>query len=145
MATRQNAWAVDAEVRRRKELSAIHVLKTQAAMTEDEYRAMLASVTGKDSAGELNQVERRRVLDYFARMGVKSTARIRRENLGERAPLFTKIDALLEAAGRDRAYLKSMVRRMTGAEDLGACGAMQLQKLVVALTMDANRHGRAYA
>jgi len=140
-----NRKYIDREALRKKEIAAIHVLKTQAAMTDDEYRAMLQGVAGKTSAADLDDAGRRRVLDHFARLGVKSTARMRRDRVGgDRRVLLSKIDALLKAANRDRQYLQSMVKRITGADALEFCDPIRLQKLVVALTLDADRHGRYY-
>jgi len=142
---RNTARQIDPEVLRKREIAAIHVLKSQAGMSDDEYRALLEGVTGKSSAADLDRAERRRVLDRFAKMGVKSTARMRRDRVGgDRQALLAKIDAQLAAAGRDRRYLATMVKRVTGADALEFCDPLRLQKLVIALTLDANRHGRAY-
>ena len=130
--------------RRRNDLAAIHVLKTQAGMTEDEYREMLHAIAGKRSAAELDDVERRRVFDYFIRLGVKSTARGKRDRVGsDRHRLLAKIDAQLAAAGRDREYLAGMVKRIAKVDALEFCDQHALSKLVAALAIDAKRHGRA--
>jgi len=140
-----NRQYIDREAIRKKEIAVIHVLKAQAAMRDDEYRAMLHAVAGKSSAADLDDAGRRRVLDHFARMGVKSTARMRRDRVGgDRRALLAKIDALLQVAGRDRRYLATMIKRITGADALEFCDPLRLQKLVIALTLDANRHGREY-
>jgi len=140
-----NRQYIDRAAIRKKEIAVIHVLKAQAAMRDDEYRAMLHSVAGKTSAADLDDAGRRKVLDHFARLGVKSTARMKRERVGgDRRSLLAKIDALLKAAGRDRRYLATMIKRITGADALEFCDPLRLQKLVIALTLDANRHGREY-
>jgi len=142
---RRYTRTVDQDAIRKKEIAAIHVLKAQAGMSDDEYRAMLLGVTGKASAADLDERERSQVLDRFAKLGVKSTARMRRDRVGgDRRQMLAKIDALLVAAGRDRAYLRSMVKRIAGVDALEFCDPMRLQKLIVALTLDADRHGRAY-
>ncbi len=133
------------KAQRNKEIAAIHVLKSQAGMSEDEYRAMLFNVTGKKSAADLDPFERRRVYDYFARLGVKTSARKKQDRVGQdRRRLLAKIDAQLAAAGRDRAYLKSMVKRIAKVDALEFCDVEALKKLVAALAIDANRHGRHY-
>lgn len=130
---------------RNRDLAAIHVLKAQAGMTEDEYRTMLQSVTGKTSAKDLTDAERRRVFNYFTRLGVKSTARAKLDRVGaDRRRLLAKIDAQLAAAGRDRTYLASMVKRVAKVDAIEFCDTDGLQKLVAALAIDAQRHGRAY-
>lgn len=131
--------------RRRNDLAAIHVLKTQAGMTEDEYREMLNATTGKRSAAELNDAQRRRVFDYFSRLGVKSTARSKLDRVGgSRRRLLAKIDAQLAAAGRDRRYLDGMVKRIAKVDALEFCDEQALSRLIAALAIDAKRHGRAY-
>jgi len=110
------------EALRKKEIAVIHVLKAQARMDDDQYSAMLHAVTGKTSAADLDDGQRRKVLDHFARLGVKSTARMRRERVGgDRRPMLAKIDALLTASGRDRRYLAGMIKRVTGADALEFC------------------------
>lgn len=131
--------------RRRNDLAAIHVLKTQAGMTEDEYREMLNATTGKRSAAELNDAQRRRVFYYFSRLGVKSTARSKLDRVGgNRRRLLAKIDAQLAAAGRDRRYLDGMVKRIAKVDALEFCDEQALSRLIAALAIDAKRHGRAY-
>ncbi len=127
----------------RNPLAAIHILKTQAGMTDDEYRTMLQTVTGKSSAKDLDAREQRRVFDYFARLGVKSTARAKLDRVGsDRRRLLAKIDAQLAAAGRDREYLAGMVKRIAKVDAIEFCDTDGLSKLIAALAIDAQRHGR---
>lgn len=131
--------------RKRNDLAAIHVLKARAGMSDDEYRQMLLTVTGKRSAAELDDTERRRVFDYFGRLGVKSNSRQRRDRVGQdRQRLLAKIDAQLAAAGRDRTYIAGMVKRVAKVDAIEFADTDGLQRLVAALAIDAERHGRAY-
>lgn len=136
----------DEATQARKALAAIHVLKKQACMTEDEYRAMLLAQTGLASCKDMSLAQLKRVLDHFARLGVKSTARLRRERVGgaSRQRLIAKLNAQLAAAGRNRTYLNGMIKRIAKVDALEFCDEAALSKLVAALAYDAKRHGRAY-
>ncbi|MGE8615743.1 MAG: phage protein GemA/Gp16 family protein [Achromobacter veterisilvae] len=130
---------------RKKAISAIHALKNQAGMSEDEYRTMLRAQTGKGSCSDMDIVELRRVLDHFARLGVKSVARRKLDRVGiSRQRLLAKLTAQLSAAGRDRRYLDGMVKRIAKVDALEFCDEQALSKLIAALAIDAERHGRAY-
>lgn len=130
----------------RKALAAIHVCKKQAAMTDDEYRAMLLAQTGLTSCKGMSMAQLKRVLDHFASLGFTSTARKQRERVGgaSRQRLMSKLTAQLAAAGRSRAYLDGMVKRIAKVDALEFCDEAALSKLVAALAYDAKRHGRAY-
>ncbi len=53
-------------------LAAIHVAKKQLGMQEDDYRAVLARVTGKRSSKDMDEAERGRVLAEFKRLGFQN-------------------------------------------------------------------------
>lgn len=130
---------------RKRAITAIHVLKTQAGMGDDEYRTMLQAQTGKASCKDMDIAQLRRVLDHFARLGVKSAGRKRLDRVGSsRQRLLAKLTAQLSAAGRDRSYLDGMVKRIAKVDALEFCDEQALSKLVAALAKDADRHGRAY-
>lgn len=134
----------DLVVERKRAITAIHVLKAQAAMPDEDYRTMLVAQTGKASCAEMEIGELRRVLEQFARLGIKSAARGKRDRVGrDRHRLLAKIDAQLAAAGRDREYLAGMVKRIAKVDALEFCDETALGKLVAALAIDAKRHGRA--
>ncbi|WMD23081.1 regulatory protein GemA [Achromobacter seleniivolatilans] len=132
-------------VARKRAISAVHVLKTQAGMSDDEYRAMLQAQTGLTSSKDLDIAQLRRVLDHFARLGVKSQGRAKLDRVGtSRQRLLAKLTAQLNAAGRDRRYLDGMVKRIAKVDALEFCDEHALSKLIAALAIDAKRHGRAY-
>ena len=130
---------------RKRAITTIHVLKAQAGMDDDDYRTMLHAQTGKASCKDMDIVELRRVLDHFARLGVKSQSRQRLDRVGQsRQRLLAKLTAQLSAAGRDRKYLDVLVKRIAKVDALEFCDEQALSKLIAALAIDANRHGRAY-
>ncbi len=129
-----------------KAIAAIHVLKKQAGMSDDEYRAMLLTQTGHASCKEMSLDHLQCVLDHFARLGIKSNARKRRERVGgsSRQRLMAKLSAQLAAAGRNRNYLDGMVKRIAKVDALEFCDETALSKLIAALAVDAKRHGRVF-
>lgn len=131
---------------RTKAIAAIHVLKKQAGMNEDEYRTMLLAQGGQASCKDMDLRQLKLVLDHFARLGVKSSARQRRERVGggSRQRLMAKLNAQLAAAGRDRQYLDAMVKRIAKVDALEFCDEQALSKLVAALAIDAKRRGMNY-
>ena len=97
-------------------LSAIHVAKKQLGLDDDTYRAMLVTITGKNSAVALTETERGIVLDEMRRRGFKPGSK------GGRKPLEGKFAKKLQAlwiAGwnlglvrnRDDAALIAFVKR----------------------------------
>ncbi len=59
------------ENRRRSELGKIHLARKGRGLDDAVYREILQRVTGKSSAGDLDQAERGKVLDEFKRMGFR--------------------------------------------------------------------------
>lgn len=141
---------------RTRELAAIHVAKKQLGMDEDAYRDLLFALTRKRSAGELDQAERRRVLDHFRKLGItrpvtgRNAAPSRSTDHGkkpavpaERQPLVDKLEALLAADGKPWNYVRAMAKRMYGVEQLEWARADQLRGLVAALEYSRRRKARA--
>lgn len=118
----------DTDLRRKKELAKIHVAKKVLALDDDTYRAMLLKVTGKDSAGDLSQVQRTKVLDHLKTLGFKDEKR-RHPRAGTRpadeSPEGAKIRALWlalfqlgEVQDSREAAIDAFVKRMTGKDSL---------------------------
>lgn len=57
-----------------KHFSIIRVAKAQVGMSEDDYRALLRSITGQESAKALTPKTFKVLMDRFERMGFRSTA-----------------------------------------------------------------------
>ncbi len=98
-------------------LAAIHVARKQLGLDEETYRAVLVRVTGKDSAGAMDEAERRRVVDELRRQGFKPA------KSALEGPFAKKLQALWIAAWnlglvRDRrdAAMLAFVKRQTGIE-----------------------------
>ncbi|WP_047257984.1 gp16 family protein [Chromobacterium subtsugae] len=127
-------------------LALIHIAKTELAMEDDDYRAMLLSVGGVASSKDLSPKGVDRVLAHMKRCGWQPKGGKRpspRPRVGQsREALVGKIEALLAEAGRPWGYADAMAQRMYGVELAGWLAPMQLHSLVAALTYDAKRHGR---
>lgn len=142
-----------ADTARKTELAMIHVAKKQLALADDEYRSIMAGVTGKHSAADLDAPGRRKLLDYFKKIGFKARSKAggrARPRVGaERAPLMRKIEAQLAEAGRPWAYADGVVKRLfattTRVERIEFCDAAHLAKVVAALAFDAKRRAKKSA
>ena len=49
--------------------AAIHVLKSKLRMTDDDYRALLQTLTGKSSSKDMTDAEQRAVRDHLQSLG----------------------------------------------------------------------------
>lgn len=73
-------------------LAAIHVARKQLGLDDDTYRAMLVRVTGKDSAGKMNEAERQRVVEELRKRGFKKSSTPARSRAA--GPYRAKLQAL---------------------------------------------------
>ncbi|MFO1421202.1 MAG: regulatory protein GemA [Candidatus Competibacteraceae bacterium] len=128
---------------RARDLKIIHAARRQMAWDETTYRAILERVAGKASAAILTAMERKAVLDEFARLGWRAkTAKGHRRpgNVpADRAPLMAKVEALLADAGRPWSYADGCARNMFALESIRFCDADQLRRVVAALAYDQKR------
>lgn len=136
---------------RKTDLAKIHIASAALGMETEAYRGMLREVGDVDSARDLDEQGRRRVLQHLHRLGWRAqppAQSTRPEYPPERGPMIYKVDAMLLAAGRDRAYIEQgILPRMFGdaaPKRLEWCSPDQLRKVIAALNYDAKRRaGRA--
>lgn len=133
-------------------IAAIHVLKSKLSLTDDDYRALLQSLTGKRSAKDLSAAEQRQVRDHLQslgqRMGVVQAATQRRPLSAaqfdrlkkETRPKERKVWALwnqLHRGGKienpSAASLHAWVERQVGVSALRFATDPQLDTLIEAL------------
>lgn len=102
-------------------LAAIHVGKKQLGLEDDDYRALLGRITGKRSAGALNEAERSKVLEEMRRLGFKPQSKGSRGTLEGR--YAKKLVALWISAwelgivrNRSDKALIAFVKRQTGMD-----------------------------
>lgn len=137
-------------------IAAIHVLKSQLRLSDDDYRALLVNLTGKTSSKDCTLAQRdqvRKHMEHLAeRMGV---ARPRRDDrradqqrgYAQRArPLERKVWALWYALGRagkldspTPAALQAWVRRQWCVDHVRFCSDEQLHSLIESLKLWGGR------
>ncbi|TAN12923.1 MAG: regulatory protein GemA [Burkholderiaceae bacterium] len=128
-----------------KHLAAIHVLKGKLQLSDDDYRALLANLTGQTSSKALSDAERGRVRDHMQKLAEKLGVAAPRpagwqKTYREATPMERKVWALWNALGREGRIknpspqaLRAWVKRQTGMDDLKFCSWPQLSGLIEAL------------
>jgi len=124
---------------RRSKLATIHIGKKQLGMTDDEYRLMLASVAGVDSAKDCDDEALNRVIDRMRELGFRPQRKRRARPAPEREALVRKVRALLANYRRPDGYADSMAKHMFGVDRFEWLEADQLRRLVAALEIDRRR------
>ena len=133
-------------------IAAIHVLKSQLRLSDDDYRALLANLTGKTSSKDCTLAQRNQVrkhMEHLAeRMGVARPRRAdQQRGYAQRArPLERKVWALWYALGRagkldspTPAALQAWVRRQWGVDHVRFCSDEQLHSLIESLKLWGGR------
>jgi phage gp16-like protein len=124
----RNPLKVEPDLRRRKELAKIHLGAQAIGLKDDAYRDMLRLVTGKDSAGDLNQAERVKVLEHLKSKGFadrpkppKRAGTRPRDESAEASKiraLWLALFQLGEVQDSSEAAMEAYVKRMTGKDAL---------------------------
>ncbi len=130
---------------RKKDLALIHAAKTRLGLDDELYRDTLESLTGKRSAGELNDAERATVMQA---LGVKKQYKKiwHKPRVGvpnDKIRMVKKIYAML--GDRPITYVESMLKHMFGGDapdKLEWATPKQLHKVVAALVYDQQRNGQ---
>ena len=137
---------------RYRDLKKIHIGKKQLCGQDTAaYRDMLEAVAGQRSAADLDAAGRRKVLDHLRACGVEfhpAGQQPRPPADPERAPLISKIRALLADSARPEAYAEAILRRQTGhghRTPLEWGNPSQLHDVVAALMYDQKRRRRQLA
>ncbi|WP_024302248.1 gp16 family protein [Pseudogulbenkiania sp. MAI-1] len=129
-------------------LAKVHIARKELGLQDDAYRALLAQVTGKTSAKDLDDQALEKVLAHFKKCGwqpAKSIAKKhgqRPQTVKSREAYIDKIEALLADAGRHWSYAQALASRMFGVEKLEWCDDGQVKSVMVALEIESRRHGR---
>lgn len=132
-------------------IAAIHVLKSQLQLSDDDYRALLANLTGKTSSKDLPLAQRSAVRDHMQklaeRMGVVQPTKQRPHTAAKfdqlkraASPKERKVWALWHQLGRDgvvrnpsAAALHAWVERTVQVSALRFANDVQLDALIEAL------------
>jgi phage gp16-like protein len=120
-----------------KEKALIHVAKAQLGLSDDDYRAMLASV-GVESSTQLDHMQFEDLMKRFESVGFKPKTRrpprMRRQPGDPKTPLVRKINAILLDEGLTEAYANGIAKRMFGIQSFLWLNQEQLWKVVAALS-----------
>jgi phage gp16-like protein len=139
------------DLRRKKELAKIHLGKKALAMDDDTYRSMLIRVTGRDSAGDLDQAQRTKVLEYLKSRGFDDV-RTKPKRAGKRPladgaeaskmrALWLALYQLGEVQDSSEAALAKYAQRMTGKAALQWLDQRDVAKVINTLRAWAERVG----
>ena len=135
-------------------IAAIHTLKSKLGLSDDDYRALLVNLTGKNSSKALGAQEQARVRDHMQALGerlgvlVPTRRRSFAQTRAAASPRERKVWALWHQLHRDGVVrdasarsLRGFVERQTGGvSDLRFCNAVQLDAVIEALK-DWQRRG----
>lgn len=129
-------------------IAKIHVAKTQLALDDDNYRAILQRVAGQDSCKKCNLLQLQKIMAEMERLGFEPT----RKNMGSK-PLHTtdvsammnKLAALLANGGKSWEYANGMAKRMFNKEQVNLLNANELRRLIAALNIHLLKQQAAQA
>lgn len=139
-------------LKRKADLAKIHLAKKQLCMTEEDYRAMLQGQSGVNSASELDDQGRQKVLAHLRRAGFLakpgSTAQRpqRPTPAADKLPLVRRIRAQLISLNRKPdSYADGIARQMFGEhiKFFEWCDHDQLHSVSSALAYEQRRQGAA--
>jgi len=129
-------------------LAKVHIAKKELALSDDDYRAVLARVVAKDSAGACSPQELDRLLSEFKRLGWKpktNGAASGAKTSGK--PHVRKVYALwgeLERSGAltngSRPALQAFVQRQTGVSSPEWLTPVQANQVTEGLKAMLKRH-----
>lgn len=131
----------------RAKLAVIHVAKKQLDLDEDDYRAMLRSEAGVDSARDLDEAGARRVMLWFENHGfkrdgkAKGTAADRRPIVKKARALWISLHQLDEVTNPADKALDAFARSITGKDTLHFATNGEAAKVVEALKAWGERAG----
>ena len=127
-------------------IAAIHTLKAKLALSEDDYRALLVNLTGKNSSKALGVQEQARVRDHMQALGerlgvlVPTRRRSFAQTRAAASPRERKVWALWNQLHRDGVIqnhsapaLNAWVKRQVGVDALRFCNTAQLDSCIEGL------------
>lgn len=133
--------------RRRSMIAKVHIAKGQLGLADDDYRAVMLRVAGRDSAAKCTDGELETILKEFARLGFQAQARSGAAKPADH-PTARKARALwisLHQLGAVRdpsdAALESFARRQLGVARLQWANQSLAYRLIEALKAMGERAG----
>ncbi|MFV5906035.1 gp16 family protein [Klebsiella oxytoca] len=125
-------------------ISAVKMGQNYLAWDDETYRAVMARITGKQSATKCSLKELGLVLDYMHEQGFpKNKKHGRRPQVPKsREHILAKIEAMLADAGRPWNYAEGMAKKMFKRDAVQFLTYDELDKLMIALIIDQRRRER---
>lgn len=123
----------------------IHVAKKHCGLDEENYRSLLRQTTGVTTSTKINQHGYKRLMIRFKQLGftpyyeAAANAAPQPEPSPEKAPLMSKIGALLYELKLPWVYADAMAKQMTGLLSVSWLNPDQLHDLVKALEIHRQR------
>lgn len=132
-----------AQAKRKQLMAQIHIAKNQLGMEEENYRATLQRITGKDSCSEMKTSELVDVVQEMKRLGFKPKSTERSQKKHGKKPsvtqskeaLISKIEAMIADLNLSWDYVHSMANRMFAIERVQWLDVGKLYKLTQALAV----------
>ena len=138
---------------RRSVIAAVHVLAgpKHLGLDEDLYRDLVERVSAEHgqavrSAGKCSVRQLEAVASELRRLAGPGGGQKGRQwpdrPKGALSPQMGKIEALLADSGRQWAYAHAVAKRVCKVDKLEWCTPAQLQKVIAAMQVDANRRAK---
>lgn len=128
----------------KKEKALIHVAKAKLAMSDDEYRDLLASV-GVSSSTQLTHGHLDVLMEKFKEAGFKPIhgsaqgSGMHVDGPAEKQAMLSKIGAILADQNMPWSYADRVAKKMFGVDRLRWCTPQQTWKVLQALIIYQNR------
>lgn len=124
-------------ISRKSLIRQVHVLAYQRLkMTEEDYRQIVESVTGKRSVGDLPAIEIEKVLVALRRIPLGTLGGHHAEGAGRQhanRPQQGLIAHLMEYLGWNWSSTAKFCKRITGKPDTRGCDAAELRKVILGM------------
>lgn len=140
---------------RKRDLAKIHIAKKELGFDDETYRDILEQIAGVRSSALLDEEGRILVIKRFKELGFKPTVKKERgyrsfhksalksgmhmPTSADRAPLLSKIGAILADLKLSWAYADGTAKKMFGIERVRWLNPYQLSKVAVALIYNQKR------
>lgn len=137
--------AAEPKDKRKREIQHIQILRRQLGIDEDTYRALLWTQARVESTTELDELQRRKILDHLkAKQPTERRWVSPRVRLPEhKARMAKKVCAILGNNGLSHEYADGIAKQMQHVDRWEFLHADDLHALIAALEKQYGAHGRA--
>jgi phage gp16-like protein len=128
---------MEKEIKRKKLIQLVHVGKAQLGLDEEDYRALLVGVCGKESAAAMTERQLETVLKAMRKNGFEAAPRRvqSREQGQATVAQLEYIKGMWQQCARNKsdAALGALVKRIAGVDALRFLTVKTAQKVILAL------------